>query len=232
MPDYASTPHFFGRRRGKKLRRCAVDLLETLLPRLEIALPPQGETVPPISDPQALFATPVRQAWLEVGFGGGEHVAEQAQMHPDVGIIASEPFINGVASLLGHLNREQRFDTVRIVADDVRRLFPALPDGCLSRVFVLFPDPWPKARHAKRRFIGPDNLPVLARLMHSGAELRIASDDPVYQAWVEESLHDHPDFTPDIVTMDRATLPADWPQTRYERKAIRGAPKFYLFRRR
>lgn len=222
-------PRFYGRRSGKRMRRSALDLMETLLPRLDIPVPGQGDVL----DPRALFPAAIGQVWLEVGFGGGEHVIAQAGLHPEVGIIACEPFRNGVASLLAHLNRAPGIDTVRIFPEDVRRLFPALPEGALGRVFVLFPDPWPKKRHAERRFIGRENLDSLARLMADGAELRVASDDPVYQDWAAEQLRTHPAFEEVQVTTERDQLPDDWPATRYEQKCLaENAPVFFRFRRR
>lgn len=222
-------PRFYGRRSGKRMRRSALDLMETLLPRLEITVPGQGGPL----EPTALFPRAVEQVWLEVGFGGGEHVAAQAGLHPNVGIIGCEPFRNGVASLLAHLNRAPTIDNVRIFAEDVRQLFPALPEGSLDRVFVLFPDPWPKKRHAERRFIGTGNLDSLARLMADGAELRVASDDPVYQQWASEQLEAHPAFEEVQITTDRTELPGDWPPTRYEQKCLaENAPVFFRFRRK
>lgn len=221
-------PRFYGRRAGKRLRRSALGLIETLLPRLTVTVPGRGVLL----EPKDLFPRTVTQVWLEVGFGGGEHVVAQARLHPDMGIIGCEPFKNGIASLLGHLNGSE-IDTVRIFPEDVRQLIPALPDGSLGRVFVLFPDPWPKKRHAERRFIGRPNLDLLARVMADGAELRVASDDPVYQEWATEQLRAHDAFEEVMVTTDRTQLPDDWPATRYELKCLaENAPVFFRFRRR
>ena len=221
-PRRDSGPRFFGRRQGRPLRANARTLIDSLLPRIAIAVPEAGATL----DPIALFARPVREVWLEIGFGGGEHLAAQAMAHRDIGLIGCEVFLNGIAALLGHVEREH-LENVRIFPEDVRLLFPALPDACFARVFVLFPDPWPKKRHAERRFIGPENLPVLARLMRPGAELRVATDEPTYQAWALEQLAAAPDFLP--ATRDPTIRPADWPQTRYEAKALReGRRPIYL----
>lgn len=221
-------PRFFGRRSGKRLRPAALDLLANLLPRLAVAVPAEGETI----DPKALFNPAPAQLWLEVGFGGGEHVAAQAETYPGIGIIGCEPFRNGIASLLTHI-KTRDITNVRIFADDARRLLPSFPDACLNRVFVLFPDPWPKARHAGRRFIGPDNLDLLARLMEDEAELRVASDDPVYQDWATRQLRAHPAFAELQVTTDRSLLPPDWPATRYEQKCLAGRPPvFFRFARK
>jgi tRNA (guanine-N7-)-methyltransferase len=205
-------PRFFGRRRGKSLRVTGRTLVETLLPKLAIDEPKAGERL----DPRTLFGLPPKAIWLEVGFGGGEHLAWQADAHPDVGVIGGEVFLNGIASLLGHIER-LGIGNVRIFAEDVRRLFPALPDACLQRVFVLFPDPWPKKRHIERRFIGSDNLDQLSRLMEDGAELRIATDDAVYKAWALSQMALREDF--ENVTGDPLVKAEDWPATRYETKA-------------
>jgi tRNA (guanine-N7-)-methyltransferase len=221
-------PRFFGRRRGKALRQQALGLIDDLLPRLAIGVPGPGETL----DPAALFPHPVTETWLEVGFGGGEHLAEQAAAYPQVGMIGCEVFRNGVASLLGHVQAGE-LRNIRIFAEDARLLLPALPEASLSRVFVLFPDPWPKHRHLDRRFVSPDNLDAVARLLKDGGELRVASDDPTYAAWATRQLARHPALEAVLVTTERHRLPADWPATRYERKCLAGrAPTFFLYRRK
>jgi len=227
-PDATVRPRFFGRRSGKPLRRTALGLIESLLPRLAIAMPEAGQRI----DPATLFSAPVSAVWLEVGFGGGEHLADLASRHPDIGMIGSEVFRNGIASLLGHI--EQRgLGNVRLFPEDVRLLLPALPEASLSRAFVLFPDPWPKARHAERRFINPENLDQFARLLVNGGELRVASDDPIYVAWAHGQLDAHPAFERLQVTTERATLPPDWPATRYEIKCLsRRQPTFFRYARR
>ncbi len=129
-------------------------------------------------DPADLFPDR-RPLWLEIGFGGGEHLAEQAAAHPDRGLIGCEPYISGVARLLA-LAEAQGLTNLRIVVDDARLLLEALPDGCLERIFVLFPDPWPKARHHKRRIVNPATAAQFARLLQPGGELRLATDDMSY----------------------------------------------------
>ncbi|CAA7614894.1 tRNA (guanine-N(7)-)-methyltransferase [Candidatus Terasakiella magnetica] len=221
-------PRFYGRRSGKALRRNALDLLGGLLPQLAIAVPGPELRI----EPSALFASPPDQVWLEVGFGGGEHLADLAEANPRIGLIGCEVFRNGIASLLGHV-QSRGLDNIRIFPDDVRQLLPALPDGSLGRVFVLFPDPWPKTRHAYRRFICPDNLDVLARVLMDGGELRVASDDPIYAAWAARHLAEHAGFEKVHATTRRESLPLDWPQTRYEQKCLaQRAPTFFLYRRR
>lgn len=204
------------------MRQIGRTLVETLLPRIAIATPKEGVTI----DPKALFPRPVSEVWLEVGFGGGEHLAAQAAAHPDIGIIGCEVFVNGIAAMLGHVQRD-KLDNVRIFPEDARLLFPALPDASFARVFVLFPDPWPKKRHIDRRFIGPANLPQLARLMADGAELRVATDEPVYKEWALEQMKGAADFI--AGADDPAIRPAGWPETRYEAKALReGRAPIYL----
>jgi tRNA (guanine-N7-)-methyltransferase len=204
------------------LRQIGRTLVDTLLPRLAIVPPIDGTML----DPKSLFPRPVDQVWLEIGFGGGEHLAAQAAANPTIGLIGCEVFVNGIAALLGHVRRDG-LDNIRVFPEDARLLFPALPDACFARVFVLFPDPWPKKRHIDRRFIGPANLPELARLMADGAELRIATDEPVYQEWALEQMTAAADFI--AGAEDPRQRPAGWPETRYEAKALReGRPPIYL----
>ena len=204
------------------MRQNARTLIESLLPRIAIAEPGPDTRI----DPATLFPHPVAEVWLEVGFGGGEHLAAQAAAHRDTGIIGCEVFLNGIAALLGHVRRES-LDNVRVFPEDARLLFPALPDASLAKLFVLFPDPWPKKRHTERRFIGPENLPGLARLLVDGGELRVATDEPTYQEWALEQMAMAPDFA--SAKSDPYARPADWPQTRYEAKALReGRPPIYL----
>lgn len=221
---------YYGRRKGKPLTAARQAVVDELLPRLRIARPAPGET----ADPRRWFSAPVDAVWLEVGFGGGEHLATQAERHPRVGIVGAEVFVNGVASLVRHVAAKS-LGNVRIFDDDVRLLLPALPGAALGRVFVLFPDPWPKARHAKRRFIGPGTLDRLAELMADGAELRVASDHPVYVRWVLEHVPVHPAFAwPVESAADWRAPPADHVATRYEAKARAEGriPHFFRFFRR
>ena len=227
MPEPADRPRFYGRRRGKRLRPTPRGLIEALLPRLAIPVP----AAPARLDPATLFAFVPKAVWLEVGFGGGEHLAWQALNNPEVGLIGCEVFENGVASLMGHVQKEA-IANIRVFADDVRLLWPALPKPCLARVFVLFPDPWPKSRHVDRRFVHDDNLDILAELMEDNAELRIATDDPTYKAWATKTMAARRDFID--TTDDPAKKPEDWPPTRYEAKARREGrePVFLCFRRK
>lgn len=171
---------------------------------------------------------------LEIGFGGGEHLAEQARAHREAGIIGCEIFLNGIATLLAQIDAHD-LKNVRIYPEDARDLLDALPERSLDRVFLLFPDPWHKRRHAERRFIQAANLDLLARLMKPGAEFRVASDDPIYIGWALAHLTAHPAFQwiarrP----QDWRDRPADWPPTRYEAKALRAGrkPAYFRFLRR
>jgi tRNA (guanine-N7-)-methyltransferase len=203
--------------------------VQGLLPRLAIELPAAGELHPAI-----LFGPPSREIWLEIGFGSGEHLASQAAANPEIGLIGSEVFENGVARLLGEIER-RRLVNIRLFVDDARRLLVALAPATIARIFILFPDPWPKARHHKRRIVSRDTLDQLARVMCVGAELRLATDDPGYCGWMLERLTGHPEFEwlarrPD----DWRRRPDDWPATRYEEKALAAgrAPFFLRARRR
>ncbi|MGH7153351.1 MAG: tRNA (guanine(46)-N(7))-methyltransferase TrmB [Acetobacteraceae bacterium] len=207
----------FGRRRGHALRARQRRLLQVTLPRL--AFDPALA-----ADPAAAFTAAVSAVWLEIGFGSGEHTRAQVTDNPSVGLIACEVFENGICSLLSKLIPEgaEAEATVppnlRLWADDARVLLQLLPVASLDRLFLLFPDPWPKARHAKRRFVHPAILPVLGRVLRAGAEWRIASDDPTYQDWTTRVLSAQEFFQ---VSPPSATRPAGWPATRYEAKALR-----------
>ncbi len=232
-PDGEAGPRPFlryGRRLGHRLRPGRRRLLETLLPELRLEPPAAGGVL----DLAAAFAPAIRDVWLEVGFGAGEHLAAQAAAHVDVGLIGCEPFVNGVAALLARIDAEG-LSNVRIFDDDARLLLDAVPEASIGRVFVLFPDPWPKKRHHKRRFIAPGTLDSLARLMRDGAELRFASDHMDYVRWTLDHLTGHGAFS------WTARGPEDWRRypdgalaTRYQAKARRrGVPCVYLnFRRR
>jgi tRNA (guanine-N7-)-methyltransferase len=228
--EEAERLQLYGRRRGRRLRAGQQGLLAHLLPKLRIAPTGPGERL----DLAALFPAPTADVWLEIGFGGGEHLAWQAARHPGIGFIGAEFFLNGVASLLGHVARGG-MGNVRIHPDDARPLLRALPDRGIGRAFLLFPDPWPKARHAGRRFVSPENIAELARILKPGGELRVASDDPGYIAWTLEHLTRSPDFEwlargP----ADWRTRPEDRPPTRYEEKALNAGrkPAYLRFRRR
>ncbi len=184
----------------------------------------------------AAFAARPRALWLEVGFGGGEHAAALARTHPDVGLIACEVFEQGLCSLLASLVAEGAEadaplpGNLRIWDDDARDLLRALPEACLDRLYLMFPDPWPKARHAKRRFVHPDIVSLAASRMRPGAEWRAASDDPTYQAWVSDVMGAQEVFH---VAAPETQRPDGWPATRYEAKARTAGrtPIYWVFTR-
>jgi len=218
-----------GRRRGRPLRPAQRALIETTLPRLRIAPPTHG-----LLDPRRLFSAPVAAVWLELGFGGGEHLAWQADAHSDIGMLGAEVFENGVAKLLAEIAR-RGLANVRLFVDDARLLLAALPDRAIARVFILFPDPWPKERHKKRRLVSRETLDALARIMADGAELRLATDDMDYARAMLALATMHADFqwlARDA--NDWRARTADWPPTRYEGKALAAGrkPIYLRFARR
>ncbi len=220
----------YGRRRGHPLRPRQERLLSLALPRFRL-------TAAEAAHARALFPG-AADLWLEAGFGGGEHTLALRAAHPEVALIASEVFENGLCSLLTRLVPEGEEakapapERLRLWPEDARHLLALLPEGALGRLYLMFPDPWPKARHTKRRFVHPATLQIVARALRPGAEWRIASDDPTYQAWVEEVLlSGQPFFT--LVSEARGGRPEGWFPTRYEAKAIREGrtPRYWTFRR-
>jgi tRNA (guanine-N7-)-methyltransferase len=220
---------FFGRRKGKALRPGQAERIERLLPELRVELPEALGSL----DPRDLFPTPPAELWLESGFGGGEHLAHQARSHPDVGFIGIEPFVNGVAKILGVV-AEERLANIRVWDQDATQLLPALAPGSVDRVYLLYPDPWPKRRQRKRRFLSDENLAALARVMRSGAELRFATDMDDYAGWALARVFRSSDFVWDATRPKDWREPwPDWPSTRYEQKARReGRGSAYLTFRR
>jgi tRNA (guanine-N7-)-methyltransferase len=219
----------YGRRRGRALRAGQQRRKAELLPQLALALPAAG-----LLDPYSLFPRRPQAVWLEIGFGSGEHLAAQAEANPAIGFIGSEVFENGIVRLLGEIER-RRLANIRILADDARLLLAALPPASLGRVFILFPDPWPKTRHHKRRLVSRETLDRLAAILEDCGELRLATDDPGYLRWMLERAADHPAFEWLVRgAADWRLRPPDWPATRYEEKARAAGrrPAFLRFRRR
>lgn len=225
--------NFYGRRHGKALRPTQQRHLDELLPRIAVqgvdrVQNPAREAI----DLSALFGR-VCSVWLEIGFGGGEHFAAQAQAHPEVGLIGCEPFINGVAMALNQITLRGVEGTVRLHPGDARDLLDVLPRASVQRVFLLYPDPWPKARHADRRFMSVDNLRALARVMAPGAELRLATDIPAYVEHGLLAAEQVPEFRVPAGP-DWSAPWEEWHRTRYEAKAILAgrAPHYLRFVRR
>ena len=222
-----SEPHFFGRRKGKPLRPRQAALTEQLLPSLRVNL----ETlltaqVPPADQHQDL--------WLEIGFGGGEHLASDAQSHPEILFIGCEPFVNGVSKLVSTID-EKKIQNILIHDGDALEILRALPDASLGRVTILYPDPWPKFGQRKRRFISPETIQQMARTLRDGEEVRFATDIDDYSGWtlarfMASALFDWNAREP----KDWKTPWAGWPGTRYEAKAFREGrtPAYLTFVRR
>ncbi|MEQ1890178.1 MAG: tRNA (guanosine(46)-N7)-methyltransferase TrmB [Alphaproteobacteria bacterium] len=195
-----------GRKRSHRLSHTGQKMLEGLLPL--VAVPLAGVT----GNPVHLFTPPCREVWLEIGFGDGGHLAWAAAANPEVGFIGCEPYVNGVAHLLEVLS-EQGLRNIRIHAGDARDILAALPVNSITQVFILFPDPWPRKRHHKRRFICPANLDALARIMQPDAELHFASDSPGYCQWTMGHMQNHSGFAEAVHER------GDAPETKYEAKA-------------
>lgn len=212
-PSDIKRSNLHGRRSGKPLSAYQRELIRTLLPRLAL------DVTRPL-EPATLFSRPLTDLWLEVGFGGGEHLLAAARRHPDVGFIGCEPFLNGMARFVADLATAD-LDNVRLHGGDAAEVIAALPEASLGRVFIFYPDPWPKRRQRKRRFVSDEMLESLARVMRPGAELRFATDIDDYCGWTLARLMRSPHFH---WSAERA---GDWQQpwphwisTRYEQKAI------------
>lgn len=218
----------YGRRKGPTMSQRQEQLLETLLPTIRV---PAAKEMDDIINPADLFPKEITDYWFEVGFGKGEHLYWQAEHFPTTGMIGCEFYLNGVASLLGKIDENAR-DNIRLYEGDARHVMKALPEASISRAFLLHPDPWPKNRHAKRRFVSQENLDLFARLLKDNCELRIGTDHPVYARWTMLQMSLRDDFIwmaegPD----DWRKSPDDWPETRYEQKAKDGIPVYLRFKR-
>jgi tRNA (guanine-N7-)-methyltransferase len=216
VTDFIPKHQFYGRRKGKPLRRHHVGLVETLLPSItvDLAAPLQNTSVP---------------RWLEIGFGGGEHMVHQAALNPHVSIIGAEAFLNGVAKALAHVEAT-KVDNLRIHYGDARALLELLPDQSFERIYLLYPDPWPKARQKRRRFVNPDNLGHFQRLLTNDGMFLFASDIPDYVDWTRDHVAAHGGFA----TEGDPNQPFEnWTETRYEAKALREgrSPAYVTFRK-
>lgn len=219
---------FFGRRKGHALRPRQTELFETLLPRLAI-----DAAKPAPGDLRTLFSFPVDEVRLEIGFGGGEHLMAEAKMQPRAGFIGSDGFLNAMAKVLGAIHA-QKPENIRLHFGDAAQLIEWLPAGSIARIDLLYPDPWPKRRHWKRRFIQNESLRQIARVLRPGAELRFATDIPDYAAWTLLRALRSADFCWMAETADDWRKPwLGFTGTRYESKAIREGrvPCYLTFRR-
>jgi tRNA (guanine-N7-)-methyltransferase len=225
----AARRNFYGRRVGKTLRPAQKGYLGDDLGRLRpLGISPAENPDRERLDLTAIFGD-ARPVWLEIGFGGGEHLAHMAARYPGIGLIGCEPYVNGVAMLLGRL-RAAGVANLAIHPGDARDLFDVLPAGSIARAFLNYPDPWPKRRHHRRRFVTPDHLGPLAQVMAPGAAFRLATDVPDY---VRQALDEVPKAGFTLETQGPAPWP-DWLSTRYEQKALREGrqPAYLTFRRR
>ncbi len=204
MTSLRPTYQIYGRRKGKPLRRHHSSLMDEVLPRISVDL----------ANP---LAGTVERRWLEIGFGGGEHLAHQAALHPEVSVIGAEPFLNGVAKLLAEIDA-RKLENVKVHYGDARVLLDGLPERCLERIYLLYPDPWPKERQKKRRFVSAANLAHFHRVLKPDGHFYFASDIADYVRWTREHVTASGLFRE---TGDPA-LPFDnWTRTRYEAKALR-----------
>jgi tRNA (guanine-N7-)-methyltransferase len=181
-----------------------------------------------------LFAAPMREIRLEIGFGGGEHLIAAAAQEPDVGFIGCEPFVNGMARLLARITAAG-LDNIRLHRGDAIEIVDRLPAASLARVYLFYPDPWPKRRHRKRRLVSPENIAKLARVMTPGAQLRFATDIDDYAGWTLARLAASPDFEWRATTAQDWLTPWDgWTRTKYEAKAMAAGrdPVYLTFVRR
>ncbi len=218
-------PHFFGRRKGRRIRKAKSSLLQDFLPR--VLLDPEK----PLN-----FGFKPQKICLEIGFGDGVHLAGIAAANPENAYIGAEVFQNGIANLLSLLTGIKEGaeitgnthllpglnDNIRVYNNDIRLLFPSLPAASIDEIYLLFPDPWPKKRHAARRFINPENLTQLARILKKGGKLQIATDHPVYKSWALRQMHENKNFRWTATCgRDWKREPAGWVQTKYQQKALR-----------
>jgi len=213
--DGAPWRNLYGRGKGKPLRAGQAQHMEETLPRL--SLPGVSWIDNPARTPIDLAAVfgDARPVWLEIGFGGGEHLASLAEANPDIGFIGVEPFVNGVAALLP---RVATLNNVRVHHGDGRDVMDILPSGSIARAFLLYPDPWPKLRHHNRRFVKAENIDAIARVLAPGARFHVASDIPDYVRHTQAHMGPRADFDGGTVELKPW---ADWHSTRYEQKAFR-----------
>lgn len=226
-PETPKRRSLYGRSKGKPLRPHQAQLVADLLPTLEVDAARLAAGAP-------LFGFAPRELWLEIGFGGAEHLVAQALAHPDVGLIGCEPFLNGVAKALAAIERNS-VGNVRLRAGDARPLIEAMPDAALSRVFILYPDPWPKRRHNRRRVVSHQTVAELARAARPGATVRFATDIDDYAGWTLARFLGSPHFRWLAEDAEDWRRPwDDWAPTRYEAKAKRAGrnPVYLTFVRR
>ena len=213
--EHPQITRFYGRRKGRVLSQHRQNMLEICLPKYLYPHPP------PCQKLEEIFDENIKSVCLEIGFGGGEHLAEWAHACPEIGFVGAEPFINGVASLVRYCE-DKKLKNVKIWPDDVRLILPHMPPQSLSAIYIMFPDPWPKKRHANRRILNQTMLNLCAQTLKTHGTLRMASDHACAKSWLLEEALKHPDF---YWTAQKAEdwqkKPENWPQTRYMHKALK-----------
>lgn len=218
---------FFGRRKGKPLSPNQQKLMDELLPKLLL------DPSQPITEAAGLFSHSPKAIWLEIGFGGAEHMVHQAQENPQIGMIGCEPFINGISKAVDQIAADE-IETIRLYNEDAAHILDWLPEASIDRLFLLYPDPWHKKRHWKRRFVSDHNLGRILRVLKPGGHFRFASDIESYVEWTLEHVAKQPLFK-ELGASDeeRAQPYPDWRRTRYEAKAFREGrtPKYLTFER-
>ena len=227
--EYSKEPKFFGRRKGRVVRKAKSFLLENMLPQLRV-------TEAKDFNAESMFNETKQKICLEIGFGDGQHIFGQAKNNPNNGYVGVEVFQNGVANLLSLISGVKEGDNlpdvieyancdvnnIRVYDDDVRLLFSKIPDNFFDKVYLLFPDPWPKKKHANRRFVNPKNLIEIARILKKGGEFRIATDHPIYKRHVLRTMNECENFVWTAKCSDDwRNEPKDWVRTKYQMKAIR-----------
>ena len=219
----------FGRKKGRTLSAAKKKILEKVFPKLRIYSDKKiGKNV--FNE----FSCEVNSFWLEVGFGNGEHINWQLEKNPNIAFFCSEPYLNGTANFLASL-KEENYERIRILMEDGESLLNLLPSASISKTFILFPDPWPKKKHQKRRFINNHIIQKLSRVMKSNGELRIATDSSSYCAWILHFVLKSEEFVWQAkCKKDFLSKPEDWPMTRYEKKAILSgkSPIYLIFRKK
>jgi tRNA (guanine-N7-)-methyltransferase len=224
--DPLTLNRLYGRSSGHKLRRGQQELIDKLLPQIEVRS--EGEV-----SARALFGNE-RVLHFEIGFGSGEHLADRADMLPDHGFVGAEPFLNGVAGALAHI-RDKGLRNVRLWRGDGLEILQRIPDGALSFVYLLHPDPWPKARHSKRRMVNDRPIDLFAAKLKPGGEFRLATDDPTYLTWslmIMQRHHQQFDWLAER-PCDFLEPSGGWIETRYGAKSRReGRQPYYLRYRR
>lgn len=209
---------FYGRRQGRAIKKNKKMLLEEVLPSLQITID-QGV----IKYDKSLEG--YKESWLEIGFGTGDHLSYLAEKYPNILMVGCEPFINGVGSFLQTIEGKN-IENVRIFVEEAQLLLALLPDGFFSKIFLLFPDPWPKSRHHKRRFVTADNLSLLARILKKGGEFLFATDHEDYRFWALEAFYQAKEFQ---FIYEGVEAPTDWVMTRFQQKGLQeGRPAYFV----